>query len=203
MRINDVKIPEFSWLLAKNGGELYIKDIAVSNFRTTGNIAPTAKEDGIVYSYSTANQNNVFNNDGELHFWTHINSRNNMIFDADYIKIIYASGLTHITLTFYMGSSFTTETWSTAYFGYMDPNSDSSVISYFMDGDTKLGGIDIRKKNVGEENAVTVEFDLTQTLYEMIDFDNGYTFVLGNLLAGSNNPLKMIITHLEFSTPKS
>lgn len=203
LRINDVKIPEFSWLIAKNGGELYIKDISVSNFRTTGNIAPTAATDGIVSSFSTANQNNVFNYQGELHFWTHINSRNNMIFKADYIKNIYASGLTHITMTFYMDSSFVNETWSSVYFGYINPNADSSVISYFMDGDTKLGEIEIRKKNVGEANAVTAEFDLTQSLYEQIDFDNGYTFTLGNLLAGSNNPLKMIITHLEFSTPKA
>lgn len=203
LRINDVKIPEFSWLIAKNGGELYIKDISVSNFRTTGNIAPTAATDGIVSSFSTANQNKVFDYQGELHFWTHINSRNNMIFKADYIKNIYASGLTHITLTFYMDSSFVNETWSSVYFGYINPNADSSVISYFMDGDTKLGEIEIRKKNVGEANAVTAEFDLTQSLYEQIDFDNGYTFTLGNLVAGSNNPLKMIITHLEFSTPKA
>lgn len=203
LRINDVKIPEFSWLIAKNGGELYIKDISVSNFRTTGNIAPTAKEDGIVSSFSTDNLNNVFNYQGELLFQTHINSRNNMLFNADYIKNIYASGLTHITLTFYMDNSFTTETWSSVYFGYINPNADSSVISYFMEGDKYLGEIEIRTKNVGEANAVTAEFDLTQTLYEMIDFNNGYTFTLGNLVAGLNNPLRMIITHLEFSTPKA
>ena len=200
LRINDVKIPEFSWLIAKNGGELYIKDISVSNFRSTGNIAPTAKEDGIVSSYSTANQNNVFNYQGELHFWTHINSRNHMIFDTKYIKDVYASGLTHITMTFYMGSSFTTETWSYVYFGYLD---SSNNLQKFKDGDTELGKIAIRKKNVGKENAVTVEFDLTQTLYDMIDLDNGGKFVLGDLQASSNNPLKMIITSLEFSTPKA
>lgn len=203
LKVNDTKVSKFNWVISK-GGEVYIKDVTVNKGKTTtGNIAPTAKEDGIVSSFSTANQNNVFNYQGELVFQTHINSRNNMIFDADYIKNIYASGLTHITLTFYMGDSFTTETWSSVYFGYINPKADSSVMSYFKDGDTELGEIAIRKKNVGEANAVTFEFDLTQTLYEQIDFDNGYTFTLGNLLAGSNNPLRMFITHLEFSTPKA
>ena len=202
LRINDVKIPEFSWLIAKNGGELYIKDISVSNFRTTGNIAPTAKEDGIVSSYSTDNQNNVFNYQGELLFQTHINSRNHMIFDTDYIKNIYASGLTHITMTFYMGETYKNPTWSTAYFAYMNPTKTNRITN-FMDGDTKLGGIYIDSDYVGVENSVTFEFDLTQSLYELIDFDNGDKFVFGDLLAGNNNPLRMIITHLEFSTPKA
>lgn len=202
LRINDEKIPEFSWLIAKNGGELYIKDISVSNFRSTGNIAPTAKEDGIVSSYSTDNLNNVFNYQGELLFQTHINSRNHMIFDTDYIKNIYASGLTHITMTFYMGETYVNPTWSTAYFAYMNPT-NTNRITNFMDGDTKLGGIYIDSDYVGVENSVTFEFDLTQSLYELIDFDNGDKFVFGDLLAGNNNPLRMIITHLEFSTPKA
>jgi len=200
LRLNGEKIPEFSWLLAKNGGELYIKDITVSNYRTTGNIAPTAKEDGIVSSYTTENQNNVFNYNGTLQFWTHINGRNHMIFDTDYIKNVYASGLTHITMTFYMGDTYKNPTWSTAYFAYMNPKTTDRITN-FMDGDTKLGGVYIDSDYVGEENSVTVEFDLTQSLYELIDFDNGDKFVFGDLLAGSNNPLKMIITRLEFSTP--
>lgn len=202
LRINDVKIPEFSWLIAKNGGELYIKDISVSNFRSTGNIAPTAATDGIVSSFSTANQNNVFNYQGELLFQTHSNSRNHMIFDTDYIKNIYASGLTHITMTFYMGETYVNPTWSTAYFAYMNPT-NTNIITNFMDGDTKLGGIYIDSDYVGVENSVTFEFDLTQSLYELIDFDNGDKFVFGDLQAGNNNPLRMIITHLEFSTPKA
>lgn len=204
LRINDVKIPEFSWLIAKNGGELYIKDIAVSNFRTTGNIASTAAINEIVSTYTTDNNSDVFYNDGKLHFWAGKQKRNNMLFNADYIKNIYASGLTHITLTFYM-DNFTVDTWADVYFGYKNPNeTDPTKMSHFMDGDTELGGIEIRvKNNSGAAKAVTVEFDLTQSLYEQIDFDKGETFGLGDLQGGSNNPLKMIITHLEFSTPKA
>lgn len=198
LRIKDVKIPEFSWLIAKNGGELYIKDISVSNFRTTGNIAPTAATEKIVSSYSSAGQSKVFNYSEELHFWSHINTVNHMVFDSDFVQNCYNSGLTEITFTFYMGSSFTTETWSSVYFGYLD---SSNKMQYFMDGSEYLGATPIRMANVGEENSKTVSFTLTKEMYEKIDFASGARFVLGYLAAGANNPLKMIITSLEFSTP--
>ena len=72
-----------------------------------------------------------------------------------------------------------------------------------MNGSAYLGATSIRKANVGKENSVTASFTLTKEMYEKIDFASGARFVLGYLAAGSNNPLKMIITSLEFSTPKS
>lgn len=200
LRINDVKIPEFSWLIAKNGGELYIKDISVSNFRSTGNIAPTAATKNIVSSYSSEGNSKVFNYDEELHFWSHINTINHMVFDSDFVQNCYNSGLTEITYTFYMGSNFTVETWSSVCFGYLDSN---NKLQYLMNGSEYLGEADIQKKNVGKENSVTVSCTLTKEMYEKIDFANGAKFALVYLAAGSNNPLKMIITHLEFSTPKA
>lgn len=200
LRINDVKIPEFSWLIAKNGGELYIKDISVSNFRTTGNIAPTAATENIVSSYSSVGQSKVFNYDEELHFWSHINTINHMVFDSDFVQNCYNSGLTEITFTFYMGSSFVKETGSSVYFGYLD---SSNKMQYFMNGSTYLGSTPIKKANVGKENSVTASFTLTKEMYDKIDFASGARFVLGYLAAGSNDPLKMIITSLEFSTPKA
>ena len=74
-------------------------------------------------------------------------------------------------------------------------------MQYFMDGNEKLGTTPIRTANIGIENSKTATFTLTKELYEKIDFANGARFVLGYLAAGSNNPLKMIITHLEFSKP--
>lgn len=200
LRIDDVKIPEFSWLIAKNGGELYIKDISVSNFRTTGNIAPTAATKNIVSSYSSTGFSKVFNNSEELHFWSHINTVNHMVFDSDFVQNCYNSGLTEITFTFYMDSSFVNETWSSVYFGYLD---SSNKMQYFMDGSTYLGSTPIRKANVGKENSKTASFTLTKEMYDKIDFASGARFVLGYLAAGSNDPLKMIITSLEFSTPKA
>ncbi len=200
LRINDVKIPEFSWLIAKNGGELYIKDISVSNFRSTGNIAPTAATKNIVSSYSSEGQSKVFNYDEELHFWSNSNTINHMIFDSDFVQNCYNSGLTEITFTFYMGSSFVNETGSSVYFGYLD---SKNVMQYFMDGNTYLGTTPIRKANVGKENSKTASFTLTKEMYDKIGFASGARFVLGWLAAGSNDPLKMIITHLEFSTPKA
>lgn len=200
LRINDVKIPEFSWLIAKNGGELYIKDISVSNFRTTGNIAPTAATENIVSSYSSTGFSKVFNNSEELHFWSHINTVNHMVFDSNFVQNCYNSGLTEITFTFYMDSSFVNETWSSVYFGYLD---SSNKMQYFMDGSTYLGATPIRKANVGKENSKTASFTLTKEMYDKIDFASGARFVLGYLAAGSNDPLKMIITSLEFSTPEA
>lgn len=200
LRINDVKIPEFSWLIAKNGGELYIKDISVSNFRTTGNIAPTAADKNIVSSYSSVGQSKVFNYSEELHFWSHINTINHMVFDSDFVQNCYNSGLTEITFTFYMGSSFVKETGSSVYFGYLD---SKNVMQYFMDGSTYLGSTPIKKANVGKENSKIASFTLTKEMYDKIDFASGARFVLGYLAAGSNDPLKMIITSLEFSTPKA
>lgn len=200
LRINDVKIPEFSWLIAKNGGELYIKDISVSNFRTTGNIAPTAADKNIVSSYSSTGFSRVNNANEELHFWSHSNTVNHMVFDSNFVQNCYNSGLTEITFTFYMDSSFVNETWSSVYFGYLD---SSNTMQYFKDGSTYLGATPIRKANVGKENSKTASFTLTKEMYDKIDFASGARFVLGNLAAGSNDPLKMIITHLEFSTPKA
>ena len=200
LRIDDVKIPEFSWLIAKNGGELYIKDISVSNFRTTGNIAPTAATKNIVSSYSSEGQSKVFNFDEELHFWSNSNTINHMVFDSDFVQNCYNSGLTEITYTFYMGSSFVNETWSSVCFGYFDSNNN---LQYFMNGSEYLGEADIRKKNVGKENSVTVSCTLTKEMYDKIDFASGAKFALVYLAAGKNDPLKMIITHLEFSTPEA
>lgn len=199
LRINDVKIPEFSWLIAKNGGELYIKDISVSNFRTTGNIAPTAATKNIVSSYSSVGQSKVFNYDEELHFWSHINTINHMVFDSDFVQNCYNSGLTKITFTFYLATGFIA-TGSSLYFGYLD---SSNTMQYFMNGNAYLGVTPIKPDYVGFENRTTASFTLTKEMYEKIDFANGARFVLGYLAAGKNDPLKMIITHLEFSTPEA
>lgn len=99
-----------------------------------------------------------------------------------------------------MGSSFVNETGSSVYFGYLD---SKNVMQYFMDGNTYLGTTPIRKANVGKENSKTASFTLTKEMYDKIGFASGARFVLGWLAAGSNDPLKMIITHLEFSTPKA
>lgn len=198
LRVNDVKVSKFSWVISK-GGEVYIKDVTVNKGKTTtGNIAPTAADENIVSSYSSTGNSKVFNYSGELHFWSHVNTINHMVFDSNFVQDCYKSGLTKITFTFYMGSSFVNETGSSVYFGYLD---SSNKMQYFMNGSEYLGTTPIRKVNIGIENSKTASFTLTKELYEKIDFANGARFVLGYLAAGSNNPLKMIITHLEFSKP--
>ena len=198
LRVNDVKVSKFNWVISK-GGEVYIKDVTVNEGKTTtGNIASTAADENIVSSYSTTGKSKVFNASGELHFWSHTNTINHMVFDSNLVQDCYNSGLTKITFTFYMGSNFTTETWSSVYFGYLD---SSNTMQYFKNGSEYLGATPIRKANVGIENSKTATFTLTKELYEKIDFANGARFVLGYLAAGSNDPLKMIITHLEFSKP--
>ena len=124
------------------GGELSF-DVTINVINdTTGNIAPTAADENIVSSYSTTGQSKVFNYSGELHFWSHINTINHMVFDSNFVQDCYNSGLTKITFTFYMGSSFTTETGSSVYFGYLD---SSNVMHHFMNGSKKLGEIPIKK----------------------------------------------------------
>lgn len=200
LKVNDTKVSKFNWVISK-GGEVYIKDVTVNKGKTTtGNIAPTAADENIVSSYSSVGQSKVFNANEELHFWSNSNTVNHMIFDSNFVQNCYNSGLTEITFTFYMGSSFVNETGSSVYFGYLD---SSNKMQYFMDGSTYLGATSIRKANVGKENSKTASFTLTKEMYDKIDFASGARFVLGYLAAGRNDPLKMIITSLEFSTPKA
>lgn len=208
LKVNDTKVSKFNWVISK-GGEVYIKDVTVNKGKTTtGNIAPTAataNAEGkkIVSSFEPYNPptcySQVFNYEGKLHFWSHINTINHMVFDSDFVQNCYNSGLTKITFTFYLATGFIA-TGSSLYFGYLD---SSNTMQYFMNGNAYLGVTPIKPDYVGFENRTTASFTLTKEMYEKIDFANGARFVLGYLEAGSNDPLKMIITHLEFSTPKA
>ncbi len=162
----------------------YVKDYNLSG-DSTGNIVKTACADGIVYSYSKSNNNKVFFDDtSSIHFWTHVNSENAIVFDREFVKQAKEAGYTQLKIVYSV--TITTTVGGSVRLSKLNGSSFTEI------GDVK-GSI----SSTITDNEVVINID-----YSKVDLAAGETLAIGKTAAGNHDPLKIIISHLEFTKPE-